>query len=59
MDLFKKLVMLAEEIGTVDSVRAYRGGLVSVEGTDKDGKPFTLSYRPEQELINATISGNP
>ena len=42
-DHFKKLMILAEELGVVKSACLYRYGYSTVNGTMKNGEEFTLT----------------
>lgn len=44
LDTFIMLAEAARKIGKVTAASLYPSGLIAIDGVDKNGRPFSLSY---------------
>ena len=52
-DILCRLIGLGNKVGTVITAMMYDNGFMTVEGTTKDGKQFSITLRVKEEDKNA------
>ena len=48
VETFFELVTATTQIGTVTEFAMYRSGMITIDGIERGGKPFHLTYRCDE-----------
>lgn len=51
LEIFISLTEAAADIGTISSASMYQSGLITLDGADKNGKPFHITFTYEQGAV--------
>jgi hypothetical protein len=55
-DIFRDLLVFGEDIGEVKTANMYSDNFCSVEGEDKEGNQFALTFAIKQEPVCENIT---